>query len=59
MLEQSAGLVPIVEPEILIDGDHSAERFQEVRGQRLWSDVGAGFQGLGFRGSGRGGVRPH
>eukprot|EP00798_Chlamydomonas_sp_ICE-L_P016275 gene16275-22455_t len=27
---QAAGLVPIVEPEILIDGDHSPQRFQEV-----------------------------
>ena len=27
---QAAGLVPIVEPEILIDGDHTIERFQEV-----------------------------
>lgn len=28
--EQAAGLVPIVEPEILIDGDHSIGRFREV-----------------------------
>ncbi|CAM9772957.1 unnamed protein product [Choristocarpus tenellus] len=30
VLSQVAGLVPIVEPEILIDGDHSIERFAEV-----------------------------
>lgn len=29
---QAAGLVPIVEPEILIDGTHSIERAQEVAG---------------------------
>ena len=29
-LSQDAGLVPIVEPECLIDGDHSIERDQEV-----------------------------
>ena len=27
---QAAGLVPIVEPEVLCDGDHSLERCQKV-----------------------------
>ena len=27
---QEAGLVPIVEPEVLMDGDHSMERCREV-----------------------------
>jgi fructose-bisphosphate aldolase class I len=27
---QSAGLVPIVEPEVLCDGDHSLDRCQKV-----------------------------
>ena len=29
-LSQEAGLVPIVEPEVLMDGDHSLERCEEV-----------------------------
>ena len=29
-LAQEAGMVPIVEPEVLMDGDHSIERCQEV-----------------------------
>jgi fructose-bisphosphate aldolase, class I len=29
-LSQEAGLVPIVEPEVLIDGDHTIERCEEV-----------------------------
>jgi fructose-bisphosphate aldolase class I len=29
-LSQEAGLVPIVEPEVLMDGDHSMERCEEV-----------------------------
>lgn len=32
---QEAGLVPIVEPEVLMDGDHSLERCFEVTGQVL------------------------
>ena len=32
---QEQGLVPIVEPEILMDGDHSLERCYEVTGQVL------------------------
>ena len=27
---QEAGLVPIVEPEVLMDGDHTIERCEEV-----------------------------
>ena len=29
-LSQEAGLVPIVEPEVLMDGDHSIDRCEEV-----------------------------
>ena len=29
-LSQEAGLVPIVEPEVLMDGDHTIERCEEV-----------------------------
>ena len=32
-LSQEAGLVPIVEPEVLMDGDHNMERCQEVTEQ--------------------------
>lgn len=32
---QEAGLVPIVEPEVLMDGDHSIERCEEVTGRTL------------------------
>lgn len=32
---QDAGLVPIVEPEVLMDGDHSIERCEEVTGHTL------------------------
>ncbi len=33
---QEAGLVPIVEPEVLMEGDHSLERSSEVTGEVLW-----------------------
>jgi hypothetical protein len=43
---QAAGLVPIVEPEILIDGDHDIVRFREVTERvvsetvaQLWKQV--------------------
>ncbi|MFP3945149.1 MAG: class I fructose-bisphosphate aldolase [Alphaproteobacteria bacterium] len=39
---QEAGLVPIVEPEVLMDGDHTAERCQEVTEyvlRRLYGDL--------------------
>ncbi len=32
---QEAGIVPIVEPEVLMDGDHSLERSREVTAQTL------------------------
>ncbi len=35
---QSEGLVPIVEPEVLIDGDHSIERSAEVN-EQVWHSV--------------------
>ena len=35
---QSCGVVPIVEPEVLIDGDHSIERSAEVN-VRVWHEV--------------------
>ncbi|HWB39094.1 MAG TPA: class I fructose-bisphosphate aldolase [Candidatus Saccharimonadales bacterium] len=34
-LAQEAGIVPIIEPEVLLDGDHSIERCYEVVGQTL------------------------
>jgi fructose-bisphosphate aldolase class I len=34
-LSQEAGLVPIVEPEVLMDGDHTLERCDEVTGGTL------------------------
>src|SRR2546425_1804073 len=34
-LAQEAGLVPIVEPEVLMDGDHDIGRCQEVSGELL------------------------
>ncbi|MFQ5738006.1 MAG: class I fructose-bisphosphate aldolase [Acidobacteriota bacterium] len=34
-LSQEAGLVPIVEPEVLMDGDHTIERCEEVTGATL------------------------
>jgi fructose-bisphosphate aldolase class I len=34
-LSQEAGLVPIVEPEVLMDGDHSIERHEEVTAAAL------------------------
>ncbi|KAL2925439.1 Fructose-bisphosphate aldolase 3 chloroplastic [Bienertia sinuspersici] len=37
-VSQENGLVPIVEPEILLDGDHPVERTLEVA-QRVWAEV--------------------
>lgn len=34
-LSQEAGIVPIVEPEVLMDGSHSIERCEEVTGRAL------------------------
>ena len=36
-IAQSSGMVPIVEPEILMDGDHSIETCQEITEQTLLS----------------------
>jgi fructose-bisphosphate aldolase, class I len=36
-LSQEAGLVPIVEPEVLMDGDHAISRCEEVTGLALQS----------------------
>jgi fructose-bisphosphate aldolase class I len=35
---QDNGLVPIVEPEILLDGDHSIDRTLEVA-EKVWAEV--------------------
>src|SRR6202012_5871194 len=40
-LAQEAGIVPIVEPEVLMDGDHSIERCEEVTGTVLHAVFGA------------------
>jgi fructose-bisphosphate aldolase class I len=37
-ISQAAGLVPIVEPEIMLDGDHDIERTFEVA-QAVWAEV--------------------
>jgi fructose-bisphosphate aldolase class I len=37
VLSQDAGLVPIVEPEVLMDGDHTLERCEEATGEALCS----------------------
>lgn len=37
-ISQDNGLVPIVEPEILLDGDHSIDRTLEVA-ENVWSEV--------------------
>ena len=34
-LAQEAGIVPVVEPEVLLDGDHSIERCYQVTGETL------------------------
>ena len=36
-LSQEAGLVPIVEPEVLMDGDHTIKRCEEITGEVLKS----------------------
>lgn len=38
ILSQIAGLVPIVEPEVMIDGTHTIEQSQRVS-ERVWSEV--------------------
>jgi len=42
---QEAGLVPIVEPEVLMDGSHTIERCEEVTGVVLHAVFGALFEG--------------
>ncbi len=42
-LSQEAGLVPIVEPEVLMDGDHDIERCREVTESALQTTFGALF----------------
>jgi len=49
---QEAGLVPIVEPEVLIDGDHSIERSEEVNEWTLRSTYDALYeQGVHLEGT--------
>jgi fructose-bisphosphate aldolase class I len=49
---QEAGLVPIVEPEVLIDGDHSIERSDEVNEWTLRSTFNALYeQGVHLEGT--------
>jgi len=43
-LSQEVGLVPIVEPEVLMDGDHSLARCEEVMRATLESVFGALFE---------------
>ncbi len=43
---QDAGMVPIVEPEVLMDGDHTIERCEEVTGRTL----DAVYDALAFKG---------
>jgi fructose-bisphosphate aldolase class I len=45
---QEADLVPIVEPEVLMDGDHSIERCEEVTAETL-ATVFAALRGQGVR----------
>ncbi len=50
-LAQEAGLVPIVEPEVLMDGPHSIERCEEVTSDALHTTFAAlAEQGVGFEG---------
>lgn len=45
---QAAGFVPIVEPEVLIDGDHSIERSAEVN-EQVWHSVFHALHQYGVR----------
>lgn len=48
---QEQGLVPIVEPEVLMDGSHTIERCEEVTGNVLHATFGALFeQGVSLEG---------
>ncbi len=42
-ISQAAGLVPIVEPEVLLDGEHDIDRTFEVR-----LELGFGLDGSGL-----------
>jgi fructose-bisphosphate aldolase class I len=46
ILSQAAGLVPIVEPEVMIDGDHSLATSADVS-ERVWSSVIRSLQFFG------------
>lgn len=37
-IAQDAGLVPIVEPEVLLDGEHDIDACMEVQ-QRIWAET--------------------
>ena len=51
ILSQEAGLVPIVEPEVLMDGDHSLERCLDVTKQVLTTVFrGLAYKGVNFEG---------
>src|SRR5881296_4344663 len=43
-LSQEGGIVPIVEPEVLLDGSHTVERCEEVTGNVLHATFNALFQ---------------
>ncbi|CAD2214221.1 fructose-bisphosphate aldolase, class I [Angomonas deanei] len=43
ILSQKAGLVPIVEPEVMIDGTHDIDTCQRVS-QHVWAEVAAALQ---------------
>eukprot|EP01063_Lacrimia_lanifica_P027950 TRINITY_DN39_c0_g1_i3.p2 TRINITY_DN39_c0_g1~~TRINITY_DN39_c0_g1_i3.p2 ORF type:complete len:375 (+),score=188.03 TRINITY_DN39_c0_g1_i3:60-1184(+) len=45
-LSQMAGLVPIVEPEVMIDGDHDIETCQKVS-EKVWAAVTAALHAHG------------
>jgi fructose-bisphosphate aldolase class I len=48
---QEQGMVPIVEPEVLMDGTHTIERCEEVTGAVLQETIAALFhQGVSFEG---------
>ena len=51
-IAQNAGLVPIVEPEILLDGDHDIDRTLEVA-ERTWAEVRRAGRVWGAAGLGR------
>jgi len=37
-MQQASGLVPIVEPEVLLDGDHGIDRTLEVA-EQIWAET--------------------